>query len=80
MSIVQRNMSLTGEPPKNINTTQKIGTFIGLFGLAIVMLAGFNIDFPNKGLWLFVALVGLTLGIILFAWGAYANKTEGIKK
>ena len=79
MSIVQRNMSLTGEPPKNINTTQKIGTFIGLFGLAIVMLAGFNIDFPNKGLWLFVALVGLTLGIILFAWGAYANKTEGIK-
>jgi polyferredoxin len=72
-------MSLTGEPPNNINTVQKFGTFLGLFGLAIILLAGFNIDFPNKGFWLLVALAGLTLGIILFARGAYTNKTEGIK-
>ena len=79
MSSVQRNMSLTGEPPKSINTSQKLGTLIGLFGLAIVVLAGFNIDFPNKGIWLTVALIAIASGIILFAKGAYAGKQEGIK-
>jgi hypothetical protein len=48
MSTIQRDMSLTGQPPKSINTTQKIATFIGMFGLAIILLAGFNVDFPNK--------------------------------
>ena len=79
MSTVQKNMSLTGEPPKSINTTQKVATFIGVVGLGIILLAGFNIDFPNKGIWLAIALTAITGGIILFAKGAYANKLEGIK-
>ena len=79
MSTIQRDMSLTGQPPKTINTTQKIATVIGLAGLAILLLASFNINFPNKGLWLTVSLVAIAAGIILFAKGAYANKLEGIK-
>ena len=79
MSTVQRDMSLTGQPPASINLTQKIGTFIGMFGLAIILLAGFNIDFPHKGIWLFIALASITGGILLFAKGAYAAKQEGIK-
>lgn len=79
MSTIQRDMSLTGQPPKSLNTTQKIATVLGLTGLAIILLAGFNVDFPNKGVWLTVALVALTSGIILFAKGAYSGQLEGIK-
>ena len=79
MSTVQRNMSLTGEPPKSINTLQKVATFIGVFGLGILLLAGFNIDFPNKAVWLALALTSIALGIVLFAKGAYGSKHEGIK-
>ncbi|GHC47289.1 4Fe-4S binding protein [Ulvibacter litoralis] len=79
MSTVQQNISLTGEPPKSLNGTQKIATFIGLFGLVVLALAGFNVNFPNKGLWLTIALLSITAGIILFAKGAYAQKQEGIK-
>jgi polyferredoxin len=50
-----------------------------MFGLFIIVLAGFNISLPNKGLWLTIALISITGGIILFAKGAYKNKLEGIK-
>lgn len=79
MSSVQKNMSLTGEPPKAINSIQKIATFIGMTGLTILLLAGLNVDFPNKGIWLTIALLSLMIGIVLFAKGAYGNKLEGIK-
>ncbi|NND62509.1 MAG: 4Fe-4S binding protein [Flavobacteriaceae bacterium] len=79
MSTIQRDMSLTGQPPKALNATQKIATVVGLAGLAIITLAGFNIDFPNKTLWLTVSLVAITAGIILFAKGAYQGEMEGIK-
>ncbi|NNK55147.1 MAG: 4Fe-4S binding protein [Flavobacteriaceae bacterium] len=79
MSTVQRNMSLTGEPPKTLNTVQKIATIIGMFGLAILLLASFNVTFPNKAVWLSISLLSITGGIILFARGAYANELEGIK-
>jgi polyferredoxin len=79
MSTIQRDMSLTGQPPKSINTTQKIATFIGMFGLAIILLAGFNVDFPNKVIWLSTALIAILGGVVLFAKGAYSNKHEGIK-
>jgi polyferredoxin len=72
-------MALTGQPPKALNRLQKVGTLIGMFGLAVIMLAGFNVDFPNKALWLTIALSSLTGGIILFAYGAYNNTIPGIK-
>jgi len=79
MSSIQRDMSLTGQPPKSLNTTQKIATVLGLTGLAILLLAGLNVDFPNKVVWLIFALTALTTGIILFAMGAYSGQLEGIK-
>lgn len=79
MDIAQKNMSLTGEPPKALNTTQKIATLTGMFGLAIILLSAFNVNFPNKTIWLTVSLLAIVGGIILYAKGAYSNKLEGIQ-
>lgn len=79
MSTIQTNMSLTGEPPKTINTQQKLASAIGLLGLALLFLALFNLDFPNKTLWLSVSLGMISIGIVWFSIAAYANKHEGIK-
>ncbi len=79
MSTVQRNMSLTGEPPKSINTQQKLATLSGMFGLAVLVLAAFNVNFPNKAVWLSVSLVSIFSGIVWFAYSAYNYKHEGIK-
>jgi polyferredoxin len=78
MSSLQRNMSLTGEPPKTINTQQKIATAIGLLGLSILLLALCNVNFPNKTLWLWIALGGISVGVVWFGAAAYLNKHEGI--
>jgi hypothetical protein len=72
-------MSLTGQAPKSLKPLQKVATLIGMAGLIIILLAGFNVNFPFKGIWLTVALVAIITGIILFSKGAYANKLEGIK-
>ena len=79
MSTVQRDMSLTGQPPKTINTQQKIASFIGLAGLTILLLALFNVNFPNKTLWLSLSLVSITVGTIWFSKAAYLHTHEGIK-
>lgn len=79
MSEVQKNMAIAAGPPSSMNNLQKIGTLIGMFGLIIIVLAGFNIDFPNKGVWLTVSLVSITAGVILFSKGLYGHKQEGIK-
>jgi len=79
MSSVQRNMSLTGEPPKAINTPQKLATLLGMSGMFILVLAAFNINFPNKTVWLLIALSSIFGGIVWFAIAAYSNKNEGIK-
>ncbi|MAB56516.1 MAG: FeS-binding protein [Aequorivita sp.] len=79
MSTVQRNMSLTGEPPKTINTQQKLASAIGLIGLAVLFLALFNINFPNKTLWLTASLIAIGGGTVWFSIAAYRNKHEGIK-
>ncbi|GAK95412.1 iron-sulfur cluster-binding protein [Nonlabens tegetincola] len=79
MSTYQRNMALTGEPPKALNTGQKVGSAIGLFGLGILVLSIFNITFPNKALWLTISLSMIAGGIIWFARSQYKNTQPGIK-
>ena len=79
MNTIQRNMSLTGEPPKTINTQQKLASALGLMGLALLLLALFNLNFPYKTLWLTIALMAVGAGTAWFSIAAYANKHEGIK-
>jgi len=79
MSTVQRNMSLTGQAPVALSNSQKTATVVGIAGLIIILLAGFNIDFPYKGTWLTSALLAITISIIWFAKESYSNKLEGIR-
>ena len=79
MSTIQRDMSITGQPPASINTIQKVGTAIGVGGILILLLAAFNVNFPEKPFWLTIALGSLFGGILIFTYGAYSGKHEGIK-
>ena len=79
MSTASKDMTLTGQPPASLNRSQKYATGIAIFGLAILLLATFNISFPHKGFWLSTSLISLVLGVILFSKGAYRNTSEGIK-
>jgi polyferredoxin len=79
MSTFQRDMSLTGEPPKSINTQQKVASVIGLAGLAVLCMALFNVNFPNKTVWLSLSLVSIAVGTIWFGKAAYLNQHKGIK-
>ena len=79
MSTVHKSMSLAGEAPVALNAIQRLSVIIGVSGLLVILLAAFNINFPNKALLLTLSLSAIFLGIILFSYGAYANKTAGIK-
>lgn len=79
MSTYDRSMALTGQPPKELSRNQKIATLIGLSGLTIILLAAFNVDFPNKALWLSISLAAITSGTIWFSWDMYSRKEPGIK-
>ncbi|HEA30228.1 MAG TPA: 4Fe-4S binding protein [Leeuwenhoekiella sp.] len=79
MSTIQRDMSLTGEPPKAITTRQKLAVGLGLIGLFILILALANVNFPNKPVFLSLALGLIAGGTILFAADLYLNKHAGIK-
>lgn len=73
------SMSLAGEPPKALKMGQKLASALGMAGLSILVLALFNVNFPNKSLWLTISLLAILAGISWFSWMAYGNKTEGIK-
>lgn len=80
MSRIEHNMSLTGgQPPKALNTIQKISTALGVVGLGILLLALLNVNFPNKTIALSLSLLMMLAGIVAFSYGAYSNKHEGIK-
>lgn len=79
MSSLQRDMSLTGQPPKSINPRQKLASGLGMAGLVVLLLAAFNVDFPDKPLWLGISLTAMTLGIIWFGAASYLGKHQGIK-
>lgn len=72
-------MSLTGEPPKDISTAQKIWTAVGVSGLGILVLATFNVHLPGRGFWLALSLILMCIGVIAFAKAEYKSKHEGIK-
>lgn len=79
MTKIDKDISLVSGPPVELNKLQKTATIIGMLGLFIILLAAFNVDLPNKGLWLTISLLSIASGIVLFAKGAYGHKQEGIK-
>ncbi len=79
MSTYDKNMALTGNPPKALTSGQKIATVLGMSGLTILFLSIFNNDFPQKGLWLSVSLISIFSGIVWFSAAAYLNTSKGIK-
>ncbi len=76
---MENNMSLAGHPPKSISTKQKIAAAIGLSGLFILSLAVFNVDFPNKTLFLSLSIGLIILGTVVYANDMYLGKPAGIK-
>ncbi len=79
MNNPEHNMSMTGDAPAAISTTQKIASGMGLLGLFILVLAIFNVNFPNKTLFLSLSLLLIAAGTIIFANEAYLGKHAGIK-
>lgn len=79
MGNFDRSMSLAGEPPKALNTGQKLAVVTGMIGLGILILQLFNLNLGNTALWLTVSIVTIFAGIIWFSQAAYAHKQKGIK-
>ena len=72
-------MSLAKPDSQALSGTQKIATAIGVTGLFIMILAFFNVNFPNKTLFLTLSLVMITVGTIIFSNNSYLSKHAGIK-
>jgi polyferredoxin len=72
-------MELAGQPPVALSRFQKIAVIVGLSGLFIILLAGFNSSFPNKGMWLIISILAMFIGVFWFTKEAYAQKLKGIK-
>ena len=79
MSTYDRNMSLAGQPPKALTKGQRLATLTGFAGFAILLLAAFGVNFPNKGLWLSLSLLAMFFGISWFTVLSYRHKSKGIK-
>ncbi|MBC3757108.1 4Fe-4S binding protein [Hyunsoonleella sp. SJ7] len=76
---INHSMSLATPDALDITNTQKVALALGIIGLFILALALFNVDFPNQGLFLTLALGLITGGTILYSREAYLKKLEGIK-
>lgn len=73
------SMSLAKPDAQNLPAKQKIAVLLGVIGLFILCLTLLNTDFPNKAVFLALALGLIAIGTILFANNAYLTKLEGIK-
>ena len=76
---LNHSMSLAKPDAVDMSTKQKIALAIGVVGLFILTLALFNTSFPNKGLFLTLALGLISIGIIVYSRDEYLTKLEGIK-
>lgn len=76
---INPSMSLAKPDVTDISNIQKIALAIGVVGLFILTLALFNTNFPNKGLFLSLALATISTGIVIYARESYLTKLEGIK-
>lgn len=76
---INHSMSLAKPDAGAISTTQKTALATGVIGLFILVLALFNANFPNKAIFLTLALSLIVIGTIVYSRDAYLTKLEGIK-
>jgi polyferredoxin len=76
---LEESMSLAKPDVQDLSIKHKISVVIGVFGLFIFVLALANIDFPNRGFFLMLALGSIALGTILYSNQIYSNQSKGIK-
>ncbi|OUR94532.1 FeS-binding protein [Flavobacteriales bacterium 34_180_T64] len=74
-----QSMSLAKPDPQDISKKQKVALALGVIGLFILALALVNTNFPNRALFLTLALGLVSVGTIIYANDAYLTKSEGIK-
>jgi len=79
MSQVVTSYALSNGPPIAMNTYQKLGSALGVFGLMIMMISLTSYDFDNKALWMWITILSISVGILLYSYGLYATKEAGIK-
>lgn len=72
------NLSIASQQNTTLNNYQKTGLTIGFLGLFIMVLAFFNVSFPNKPIWLCLSIVSILVGTIIYARSTYLNRPEGI--
>ncbi len=72
-------MSLAKPDAIGVSNKQKIALSIGIIGLFILILALFNVNFPNKGVFLALSITLISMGIVVYSREAYLTKPEGIK-
>ena len=79
MSKSTKNISIASHENNDLDSIQKAGISLGLIGLFIMTLALFNVNFPNKGIWLTGSIAAILIGIVVYANRTYLNTPEGIK-
>ena len=77
---VNHSMSLARPDVGNLPIKQKVGIVLGVVGLFIFVLVLFNLNFPNQGWFLTLALALILFGTLIFSNSMYLNKSKGIKK
>ncbi len=79
MSESNQSMSLGNPDSTTLDLVQKIAAAIGGLGLLILLVSWVGVDLPNKGFWLIISLITISLGTTLYAYQTYLNSPEGVK-
>jgi polyferredoxin len=76
-----KNSSLALSNPHKVSLTisEKLSFALALFGVAILFVAFFGIDLPNKPIFLTISLVTIIGGTAFYAKSLYMKHPEGIK-
>lgn len=72
------NLSIASHQNTTLTGIQKLGLTFGFLGLFILLLAFFNVSFPNQSMWLSISIVSILVGIIIYSRATYLTKPEGI--
>lgn len=78
---MNKNASFALSNPHKIplDNIQKISIATGLIGLAILFLAWFGVNFSNKGVFLTISLLLISISTVVYAKQTYSKHPAGIK-